>query len=322
MLFRLLALVEGKHLFDALGRRRPAREDDEDARNAQHGVEHDDEVRQKTRDVARLGGEERPRDDDGDEPQIEDERRQRIGKRHHPLGAELGGGEVGGNAAELFALVLRLGERLDDADARDVLLHGTHHAVAVFLHGKIHRDALPRDEKERHRDDGDDRNEHERQPRVEQEAKQEPAREQDGRAYPHAHGARHHLIDVVGIGREAGDERRHGELIHLTALQVARLAEEIVPQRPRHRPRDERRKAVGGNVAEERQEREKQHRPARDPDGGLVLQGRQFVDDIGEQIGKDEFGNTPRRLQKERERRPPRIRLQIAQRAFHFLPSI
>ena len=91
---------------------------------------------------------------------------------------------------------------------------------------------------------------------------------------------------------------------------------------PRHCPRDERRKAVGGNVAEERQEREKEHRPARDPDGSLVLQGRQFVDDIGEQIGKDEFGNTPRRLQKERERRPPRIRLQIAQRAFHFLPSI
>ena len=137
MLFQLLALVEGKHLFDALGRRRPAREDDEDARNAQHGVEHNDEICEKARDIARLGREERPRDDDGDEPQIEDERRQRIGKRHHPLGAELGGGEVGGNAAELFALVLRLGERLDDADARDVLLHGAHHAVAVFLHCHI-----------------------------------------------------------------------------------------------------------------------------------------------------------------------------------------
>lgn len=126
-----------------------------------------------------------------------------------------------------FALVFRFGQRFDDADARVIVAHLAHHAVDRRVQAGVEFDTLPCDKygddhEERHRDEKD-----EREHRIDCEGERDPADEQDRRAHADALHHADHIVYVVCIRGQAGNERRHRFRVRLAGGEGERFGKQV-----------------------------------------------------------------------------------------------
>lgn len=120
-------------------------------------------------------------------------------------------------------LVFGLGECLDDADALRIFSHDAHHLIDGHLDFRIKRHTFTGDEEYGDEDEGKDRDHGEREISVHQKGDGDTAHKKNRRAYTHSLHHTNEIVQIIGIGGDAGFQRRDGEFIRLCSRKTKRV---------------------------------------------------------------------------------------------------
>ena len=150
-----------------------------------------------------------------------------------------------------------------------------------------------------HRQHGD---EHHREHGIERQRDEDAADGQDRRAHAQPLDAPEHLVDVVGVRRQAGDQRGLGRRVGLRGGEGHDPREEVMADGAGRVARDGAGHAVGDDVEGERAKRAQHHRQRAQRDAPPVARGRDVVDDIGEQPGQQQIKDRAGEFDDEAER--------------------
>ena len=167
-----------------------------------------------------------------------------------------------GNRVEFLFLVVLAHERLDDADAVQVFLHDAVEPV-VGAENALEDRVRPRhDEVKAQREDRDDREEDQRELRVDREGGDEREDHHQRAAHRHADDHLVGVLQVRHVRRQAGDDAGRGELVNIGKGEVLHLVEHVVAQVPRKAARGFGGEFAGGDAAEQLPGgRKQQHEP-------------------------------------------------------------
>ncbi len=173
-------------------------------------------------------------------------------------------------------LVFGLGECLDDADALRIFSHDAHHLIDGRLDLRIKRHTLTGDKEYGDKDEGKDRDHGEREISIHQKGDGDTAHKKNRRA--HAHSLHHadEIVQVVGIGGDAGFQGRNGESIRLRGGKTKRVCKKIVAHLFREIARDLGCHAVSDDIANAGGESTKDHETAPFDDHGDALRCHNF----------------------------------------------
>ena len=283
-----------------------AGEHDEHLGDVDHGVQDDREIgheREDAADLARAGSHtRRARDDDGDLCAVEEHAGGRTDARHHAAGLLFIPDDLAGDFVKARALHVRLGERLDHANARRVLAHEAHELVAGVLHKVVERDADLRDVHGDPCDERQRRHEDEREHGVERQRDEDAADGQNRRAHAEPLHAAEHVVDVVGVGRQPGDERGLGDLVRLRGGEAYDAFKEVMTDGARGIAGDGAGHAVGGDVHRERADGAHDHQQAVEVDQALVSGGDDAVDDVRQNPRQEQIHDRAEELDAEPQR--------------------
>ena len=310
-----------QHLLDAPGARRALGIDHKQARHHQQRVQDDRKIAQKRDDLARLRNAAvdavRADDDHRRQPQVEQQAHHGVGQRHDGAGALVAPHDLAVDFVKAFRLIVRARERLDHAHAGHVLLHLAHHRVHRLLHAHIERHAPARDAEY---DDGQQREragQREREHRLEHDRHADAAQQQDRPAHAQALHAVHHLVHVVGIGRQARDERGEREAVHLPAGEKAHARERVVAQPFDEAAGDVDGHAVGDHVAEKGRRRRGEHQHAPQIDQAHLPQRHDLIEDVREHPRQQQLRDGADEFDEHLKRHAPRLRAQVLENGPH-----
>ena len=168
--------------------------------------------------------------DRGDQPEVEGQHHQR-----HRRGAGAGRGDIAVGqaivgAAEAAQLVGAATERLDDADAGQILLHHGIEGVEAALHLTEQRVGAVDDPAEDQGDERQEDDEEEGEARAGQRGHQDAADEEERRADHHPQEHHHHLLHLGDVGGEAGDQLAGFEAVEVAEREGLHLPEEAPPE--------------------------------------------------------------------------------------------
>ena len=194
-----------------------------------------------------------------------------------------------GDAAELAVLMLLAVERLDHADALQVLVHDVVQLVVGVEHAFEDRVHVGGQADEHHGQDRDDHEEHQRDLLADAE-REDPG---DDHHHRRAHGgADDHHVGVLQVGDvrgQARDDRTGGEPVDVGEAEALHLCEQVVAQVLGEARGADGRVLSGQEAARQRDERAQQQDQAELEDGGHVAAGDALVDQCGHNRRDDDF---------------------------------
>ena len=316
-------LRRGQHLFDAVRRSAGAGHNHKNARQPQHAVGNDGEIVQKRHDLARLR--QSPlhavcaHDQHDDQTQIQKQRGERRRKAHHRVGAHVVARGAVGLPAEAVVFIIALGQRLDHARAGDVLAHDAHQLVQRFLKPSKQRNALHGNHRHRHADQRHGRQQHQRHRYVLKQRDDDAAEQQNRRAHAQPLYHAHHLMHVIGVRCQAGNQRRHRKRVHLRAGEIRDAGVQVMAHGARHVARDGGGVAVGDHVARDAQKREEDHRAAPEEDFSHAFLRHNIVNNIGKKPRKHQLAGRADQLDQHADRDAPGQRTHVFQNRSHAI---
>ena len=160
---------------------------------------------------------------------------------------------------------------------------------------------------------------HQRQDGLQQKGQGQTAQHQHGGTYAATLDLVEHLMDVIGVVGQPGDQGGGGVAVRPGAGQVLDLMVQVPPQIPGHLHGYPCRHAVGQDVAGRRAEGQHQHQSAGPPDGRQIPGRDQNVDDVGQQQGEDQLQNGGGKLDEHAAGGPPGIGAEVSQNCFHAI---
>ena len=256
---------------------------DKDARNHEERIENDREVGEEGNDRARLRGAAvhavGAHQNHNGKAGIEDKGGGGAHASHGEVGGALTGGQIVVDAAKVVPLVLGAGQRTDDTRARHVLLHLADHAVLALLHAGEEGHALPGGPDRNGGQQGQRGDQHQRQHRLQEQGHDDAAHQQHGRADADALKPVDHVVHIVGIRGQAGDEGGVGHRILLGCGQGGHLAEQVKAHFAGDLPGHIGGHAVGAAVAQPGQDGANDHGNAHQPHAGFIAIGRILIQD-------------------------------------------
>ena len=298
--------------------------DHKQARHHEQRVEDDRKVAQKRDDLARLRNAAVDTvgayDDHGRQAEVEQQTHHRVRRGHDGAGALVAPHDLAVNLVKAPRFILRARERLDDAHAGHVFLHLAHQRVHPLLHVHVERHALAGDAEYDGAEQRQRTGERERENRFERERHADAAQQQDRPAHAEALHAVDHLVDVVGVGREARDQRRKREAVHLTAGEIGDPRECIVPELFGKAAGDARGHAVGDHVAQKRDRRRNEHENAPEIHPRHIPQRHDIVEDIGKHPRQQQLRDRSDEFDKQLQDKARILRPQIAKYSPHRSP--
>ena len=311
----------GQHLGNAPSAGRALGVHNKQAGDHHQRVEDDGEVTQKCDDGAGLCKScvyaVCAQHDDHREPCIEQKVHSRVRYVHQKAGALVAVHRTGVGFVKAGALIVSLGQRVDDADASHALLRAPYQGVQCKLCTGIKPYAPCGNEPHHKPQQRQCCNEHQCEHRLQRKRQRDTAHQQDGRTHTQALHPVHHLVYVVGIARQAGDEGGRGECILLCAGQLHHPCKQVVPQPPRHIPGSGASQSVGDYVAAQRRRCAEHHKPAPEKDAAQRSGGNSLIQNNREHPRQKKLGNGAEKLDEQPHAHNAQTGAQIMQNCFH-----
>ena len=253
---------------------------DKNTGHAQHSVEDHNEILQEGHDDTGLHlavvDPKRTDEHHQGQTQIQGQRRGRIGDRRHRARLLIHRGQFTVHGMETLLFKLGLAQGLDDPDAGDVLLHHPHHPVQHRLLPGVQRQAGLGHEVGHQGDDGQQRNEHQRQGCIHTKHHKDAAHQQDGGSDANALESRQQLINIIGVAGEAGFSRGNGQLVHLPGREAFQPLEQIMANGLGDSPGTDGAHPVGDDVQRQAAESAQDHQTAEEIYAAQIA-GRHFL---------------------------------------------
>ena len=257
---------------------------------------------------------------DQHQSQVQKEIRQGIGGGHDAARGLFGLHRSPAGGGEAFPFPALAGQGLDNADPGGILPENADHGVDRLLSPGIPGNALAGHQPDGEKCGGANRELYEGQRRGLEEGQYQPAQDQHGGPDAAALDFVKHLVDIVGVVGQPGDNGGYGEPLQLGLGEKQRPLIEVPAELPRHIHGHPSRHAVGRNIAEGRAESHDQHQATRPPDGGQVPGGYAAVDDAGQQQGQQKLQYGGGELHRYPHRHPRGVGAEIAENGFHAGP--
>ena len=210
------------------------------------------------------------------------------------------------------------GKSLDDPDALGVLPHHPDHVVHRSLHPGKQRYAVAGDEEDQREHHGHDGQHDGSQRPVHEQGNAHAAHQKDGGA--HAHTLHHidKVMDIIGVGGQAGLQRGDAELVRLGRGQVEGAPEQIVADDSGGIPAHRGGHAVGDHVHGNGQRRAQQHYTAPHEDLVQGLAGDHDLEHMAENVGQQQFNQGTADLDGKAQQHAPAKRLEISKQQVHL----
>ena len=209
---------------------------DEHSGHGQHGVQDDGKIGQECDNDTGLGAAfvdtVGSHQNNQGQTDIQQQVHHWVGDTHADGSAAFAANHLSIDLCKMFLLLFDLGKRLDDADSGDAFPHGAHHHVDALLQVAVHRNTLAGDQPYHQCDERQDRNHHQCQHRLHRHGDADAADEQNRCTDSHSLHHSDDLVDVIGVGGQAGFQRRDGKLVDLPTGQIGYFFKQIVAYRP------------------------------------------------------------------------------------------
>ena len=225
------------------------------------------------------------------------------------------------DSGKALLLPVLLGQGLDHADACDIFPDGHHQAVQGLLELPVHGHAPARHRHHHHGEDRQGRQQDAGQVGVQCHGDAQTSDQQKRSPHPQALDSPDHVVNIVGVRGQPGDQGRLSQLSGLAVRQIQHLAEQIGPHRLSGPGRHPGGHAVGRDITDRRPCRQPQHHQAPGKDGAPLPLRDHHVDHPGQNPGQTEIQTGPAEFDGKPHQHAAVIRPQILRHnAFHVLP--
>ena len=294
---------------------------DEDSGDPQHGVEDHGEVLQKGHNHTAPDGPgvdpESPDDHHQGQPQVENQGGNRVRDAGDDAGLGIHPAELIVYPAEAVLFVFGFAQGLDDPDAGDVLLHGAHHIVQNPLLSGVEPNAGFGDEVHHHRDEGQQRQQHQGQHRIHAQHHADAPQQQNGGPDAQPLDPGQQLVYIVGVAGEPGLGGGYREGIHLPLGEALQLMEQVVAQRQGDFAGAFGAHAVCQDVEAQASPGGQQHGGPQQEDGPYIPGGDLHVQHVLHHIGNQQLHHRAQQLDEHREQNVAPIGADIPRQPRH-----